>query len=165
MSASAHIQPDGSGNWMILDNGEIRTTYPSHAIHLSVLWKAAVRDRELSSEILTLDRIRAILTADLRLQNVGFQVPADPLADTGWILLRQRTYADATDSVINNRFIQGPAFSAFVPTTCGLLVTVRLCGNRSQGWRRDGDSPYKDAVERASIVACGKAQWSPSMSR
>jgi hypothetical protein len=74
MSASAHIQPDGSGNWMILDNGEIRTTYPSHAIHLSVLWKAAVRDRELSSEILTLDRIRAILTADLRLQNVGFQV-------------------------------------------------------------------------------------------
>ena len=30
--------------------------------------------------------------------NVGFQAPADPLANTGWILLLQRIYADATDS-------------------------------------------------------------------
>ncbi len=32
MSASAYIQPDGDGNWAILDNGEVRAAYPSHAV-------------------------------------------------------------------------------------------------------------------------------------
>lgn len=98
MSASAHIQPDGDGNWAILENGEIRATYPSHAIRLSVVWKAAVRDRELSTDNLTLDRIMAIFTADLRHRRVDFQVSSDPLSDTEWILLLQRIYTDATDS-------------------------------------------------------------------
>jgi hypothetical protein len=40
----------------------------------------------------------AIFTADLRRRNVDFEVPSDPLADTAWILLLQRIYADATDS-------------------------------------------------------------------
>jgi hypothetical protein len=98
MSASAHIQPDGDGNWTILDNGEVRAAYASHAIRLSVLWKAEVRDRELNADNLTLDRIMAIFTADLSHRRVDFQVPSDPLADTPWILLLQRVYADATDS-------------------------------------------------------------------
>jgi hypothetical protein len=92
MSASAKIQPDGDGNWTILENGEVRDTYPSHQIRLSVLWKAAVRDRELSTDNLTLDRIMAIFAADLRHRSVDFQVPSDPLADTAWILLLQRIY-------------------------------------------------------------------------
>jgi len=79
-------------------NGEIRATYPSHAIRLFVLWKAAVRDRELSPDNLTLDSIMAIFTADLRGRKVDFQVPSDPLANTAWILLLQRIYADPTDS-------------------------------------------------------------------
>jgi len=29
ISASAHIQPDGSGNWTILENGEVRAIYPT----------------------------------------------------------------------------------------------------------------------------------------
>jgi hypothetical protein len=94
MSASAHIQPDGDGNWAILENGEIRATYPSHAIRLSVLWKAAVRDRELSTDNLTLDRIMAIFTADLRRRCVDFHMPSDPLADSAWILMLQRTYVN-----------------------------------------------------------------------
>jgi hypothetical protein len=98
ISASAHIQPDGDGRWAILENGEVRATYPSQAIRLSVLWKAAVRDRELSVDILTLDRIMAIFTADLCRRSVDFEVPSDPLADTAWMLLLQRTYADPTDS-------------------------------------------------------------------
>jgi len=98
MSGSAHIQPDGDGGWAILENGEIRATYPSHAIRLSVLWKAEVRDRAFSIDNLTLDRIMAIFTADLRHRSVDFQVPSDPLADTAWILLLQRIYADTTDS-------------------------------------------------------------------
>jgi hypothetical protein len=97
MSASAHIQPDGDGNWVILENGGIRATYPSHAIRLSVLWKAEVRERELSTDNLTLDRIMAIFTADLHRRSVDFHVPSDPLADTAWILLLQRVYADPTD--------------------------------------------------------------------
>ena len=98
ISPAAHIQPDGKGNWAILENGEVRATYPSHAIRLSVVWKAAVRDRELSTDDLTLDRIMAIFTADLRRRSVHFQVPSSPLGDSAWILLLQRTYADPINS-------------------------------------------------------------------
>jgi len=98
MSASAKIQSDGEGNWIILENGDVRATYPSHAIRFSVLWKAAVRDRRSSTDNLTLDRIMAIFTADLRDRSVEFQMPSDPLTDTLWILLLQRIYADSTHS-------------------------------------------------------------------
>lgn len=98
MSAEAEIQPNGDGDWAILENGEVRATYPSHAIRLSVLWKAEVRDRELNTDNLTLDRIMTIFTEDLRRRRVNFQVPSDPLADPAWILLLQRTYADPIDS-------------------------------------------------------------------
>jgi hypothetical protein len=60
MSASAHIQLDGDGNWSILENGEVRATYPGRAIRLPAIWKTAVRDRESSTDNLTLDRITAI---------------------------------------------------------------------------------------------------------
>jgi hypothetical protein len=96
MSASAKIQPDGEGNWIILENGEVRATYPSHAIRFSILWKAEVRNGNTGIDHLTLDRIMEIFAADLRHRNVDFQVPCDPLADTPWILLLQRIYADAT---------------------------------------------------------------------
>jgi hypothetical protein len=98
MSSSAKIQPDGEGNWVILENGEVRATYPSPAIRFSVLWKAEVRYRDSSSDYLTLDRIMEIFKADLRHRSVDFQMPSDPLAETTWILLLQRTYADPTDS-------------------------------------------------------------------
>lgn len=97
MSAAAHIQPNGDGRWSILENGEVRATYPSHALRLSVVWKAAIRDRESSTDNLSLDRIMAIFTADLRHRNVAFQLPSNPLADAAWILLLQRIYADPTD--------------------------------------------------------------------
>jgi hypothetical protein len=96
MSAAAQIQPDGSGNWSILENGEVRATYPSHVIRFSILWKATIGDRASNADNLTLDRIMAVFTADLRRRNVDFEVPSDPLADTAWILLLQRTYADPT---------------------------------------------------------------------
>jgi hypothetical protein len=97
MSAAAHIQPDGDGCWSILENGEVRATYPSHAIRLSVVWKAAVQDRASSIDNLTLDRIMAILTADLRHRRVDFQTPSDPSADPAWLLLLQQIYADRID--------------------------------------------------------------------
>jgi hypothetical protein len=93
-----HIEPDAERSWSILENGEVRAAYPSHAIRLSVIWKAAIRDRESSTDNLTIDRIMAIFTAELRHRNVDFQVPSDPLTDASWIVLLQRNYADPIDS-------------------------------------------------------------------
>ena len=93
MSALAKIQPDGQGNWIIVENGEVRANYSSHAIRFSVLWKAEVRNENPGIDHLTLDRIMEIFTADLRHRGVDFQAPSDPLADTAWILLLQRIYA------------------------------------------------------------------------
>jgi hypothetical protein len=107
ISASAHIQPDDDGNWAILENGKIRATYPSHAIRLSVVWKAAVRDRELSTDNLTLDRIMTIFTVDLHHRSVDFQVPSDPLADTTRIRLLQRIYSDSADSLGSHKVDSG----------------------------------------------------------
>jgi hypothetical protein len=92
MSTSAEIQPDGEGNWIILENGELRATFPSQAIRFSVLWKAEVRDKESRPDSITLDRIMGIFTADLGRREVDFQTPSDPLTDTTWILLLQRVY-------------------------------------------------------------------------
>lgn len=92
MSASAHIRPDGDSNWSILENGEVRATYPGPAIRFSILWKAEIGDRKSTTDNLTLDRIMAIFTADLRHRCVDFQMPSDPLTDSNWILTLQRTY-------------------------------------------------------------------------
>jgi len=43
---------------------------------------------------LTLARIMAIFTADLRRRRADFRMPSDPLTDTAWILMLQRIYAD-----------------------------------------------------------------------
>lgn len=93
MSAAAHIAPDVGGNWIILDNGEIRATYPSHAIRFSVLWKAEIRNVDSNIDNLSLDRIMDVFTADLRGRSVDFHLPSDPLKDTAWILQLQQTYA------------------------------------------------------------------------
>src|SRR5262249_30108840 len=94
MSASATIQSDGDGTWTILENGEVRATYRRHATRFSVLWKADVRNQEVKDDDLNLDRTMAIFIADLRRLGIDFQLPSDPLADTAWILLLQRTYVD-----------------------------------------------------------------------
>jgi hypothetical protein len=96
MTDLAKIQPDGDGNWTILENGEVRATYPRHAIRFSVLWKAEVRNGESRPENLTLDRVMEIFIADLRHRGINFQVPSDPLSDTAWILLLQRVYVHPT---------------------------------------------------------------------
>jgi hypothetical protein len=97
MSAAAQIHSSRDGHWSILENGEVRATYPHHAIRFSILWKAAIGDRQPNTGNLTLDRIMSIFTADLRHRRVDFPVPSDPLADTTWILLLQRIYVDPTD--------------------------------------------------------------------
>jgi hypothetical protein len=100
MSAAAQIRSNGDGHWSILENGEVRATYPYHAIRFSILWKAAIGDRQPNPGNLTQDRIMSIFTADLRHRKVDFQMPSDPLADTPWILLLQRIYADSAVSPV-----------------------------------------------------------------
>jgi hypothetical protein len=92
ISASAKIQPDGDGNWIIFENGEVRATYASRAIRFSVLWKAEVRNGEPRPDDLTLDRTMEIFIADLRRRSIDFHIPSDPLSDTAWILMLQRIY-------------------------------------------------------------------------
>ena len=96
MSAAAKIQPDGEDNWTILENGEVRAIYPSHAIRFSVLWKAEVRNGGSRLGNVTLDRIMEIFVTDLRNRCIDFHVPSDPLTDTAWILLLQRIYTSPT---------------------------------------------------------------------
>lgn len=96
ISASAKIQPDDSGNWIVLENGEVRASYPNHAIRFSILWKAEVSDHNSKPDNLNLDRIMAIFTADLRRRGIDFHVPSNPPADPSWILLLQRIYTPPT---------------------------------------------------------------------
>ena len=96
MSASAEVRPDGEGNWTILQDGEVRATYPSRAIRFSILWKAEVRNGEPRPDNLTLDRTMEIFIADLRHRSIDFEVPFDPFADLSWIRLLQRIYAPPT---------------------------------------------------------------------
>jgi hypothetical protein len=92
MSAAAEIQPDGEGNWIVLESGDVRATYPSQAIRFSILWKAEVRDELPRPDSLTLDRVMAIFKSDLADKGIDFRVPSDPLTDAEWILLLQRVY-------------------------------------------------------------------------
>jgi hypothetical protein len=85
ISASAQIQPAGDGDWAIMESGEVRAAYPDRAIRLSLIWKAEVRDRQLKDDVLSLDRVMAIFTADLRRRSVGFDMPSNPLADAAWL--------------------------------------------------------------------------------
>ena len=81
ISASAQIQRASDDNWAIVENGEVRATYPDPVIRRSLVWKAEIRDRELKDDNLNLDHIMAIFTADLRRRSVDFDFPSDPLAD------------------------------------------------------------------------------------
>jgi hypothetical protein len=91
MTSAAEIRPAGRGAWEVVENGETRATYPSSAIRLSLLWKA-IRESEAHSEVLTLDRVMSIFIADLRQRNIDFRIPNDPLSDTEWMALLDRTY-------------------------------------------------------------------------
>jgi hypothetical protein len=57
-----------------------------------------IGDREPNTGNLIQDRIMAIFAADLRHRSADFKVPSYPLADTVWILLLQRIYANSAGS-------------------------------------------------------------------
>jgi hypothetical protein len=76
MTAAAELRAVGGDTWAIVENGEIRATYPFNAVRLSLVWKASL-EPEADSESVNLDRVMSIFIADLRKRKVYFRVPAD----------------------------------------------------------------------------------------
>jgi hypothetical protein len=97
ITPAAKIRPVGRRDWEIVENGETRARYPSSAIRLSVLWKA-IRESEMNSELITLDRVMSILIADLHRRSIDFRIPADPLSDSEWMALLDTIYYVRPDS-------------------------------------------------------------------
>jgi hypothetical protein len=84
MTTAAELRAVGSEAWAIVENGEIRATYPFSAVRLSLVWKANL-EGEANPELLSLDRVMSIFIDDLRKREVDFRVPADPLVDKTWM--------------------------------------------------------------------------------
>lgn len=91
MTAAAELHTVGDDTWAIVDNGEIRATYPVSAVRLSLVWKANL-EGEANSELLDLDRVMSIFIADLLRRKVDFRVPVDPLSDKTWIATLDGVY-------------------------------------------------------------------------
>ena len=97
MTAAAELRAIGGNTWAIVENGEVRATYPFNAVRLSLVWKANLNPED-SSESLNLDRVMNILIADLRKRKVDFRVPADPLSDRTWIATLDSVYGTVPDA-------------------------------------------------------------------
>jgi len=98
MTAAAELRAVAGGTWAIVENGEVRATYPSNAIRLSLVWKADL-EPEVNPEPLNLDRVMSILMTDLRKRKVDFRVPGDPLSDKAWIATLDGVYGTRPDAV------------------------------------------------------------------
>ena len=99
MTAAAELHAAGDDTWGIVENGEIRATYPFSAVRLSLVWKANLEDKP-NPELLGLDRVMSIFIADLQKRNVAFRVPADPLSDKTWIATLDSVYGTGPDAEI-----------------------------------------------------------------
>ena len=97
MTAAAELRAVGGDTWAIVENGEVRATYPFNAVRLSLVWKADL-EPATNSESLNLDRMMSILVADLSQRNVDFRVPGDPLSDKTWIATLDSVYGTGPDA-------------------------------------------------------------------
>jgi hypothetical protein len=97
MTAAAELRAVSDNTWAIVENGEVRATYPFNAVRLSVVWKANL-EPEANSESLNLDRVMSIFIANLRKREVDFRVPGDPLSDKTWIATLDSVYGTVPDT-------------------------------------------------------------------
>ena len=97
MTTAAELCAVGDETWAIVENGEVRATYPFNAVRLSLVWKANL-ETEADSESLTLDRVMSIFVADLHKRKVDFRVPGDPLSDKTWIATLDSVYGTVPDA-------------------------------------------------------------------
>jgi hypothetical protein len=97
MTAAAELRAVGDDTWAIVENDEIRATYPFNAVRLSLVWKANL-EAEANSESLNLDRVMSIFINDLRKRKIDFRVPADPLSDKTWMATLDSVYGIVPDA-------------------------------------------------------------------
>jgi hypothetical protein len=81
----------------IVENGEVRATYPFNAVRLSLVWKADLEPED-TSEPLDLDRVMTIFIADLGQRKADFRIPGDPLSDKTWIATLDCVYGTGPDA-------------------------------------------------------------------
>ena len=102
ISAVAEIRPESSGHWSIFENAERRACYPPGAVRLSVLWKADVHyddQRVASAGSLSPERIVKVIQGDLCRKGVAVALPTDPLTNSDWIALANRTYTHTNTAI------------------------------------------------------------------
>jgi hypothetical protein len=97
MTAAAELRAVGGNIWAIVENGEVRATYPFSAVRLSLVWKANL-ESQADSESLSLDQVMSIFIADLRKRKVDFPVSGDPLSDETWIATLDSVYGTGPDA-------------------------------------------------------------------
>jgi hypothetical protein len=97
VTAAAELRVLAGDTWAIIENGEVRATYPFNAVRLSLVWKANV-EPGADSESLDLDQVMSIFIADLRKRNVDFRAPAEPLSDKTWIATLDSVYGTVPDA-------------------------------------------------------------------
>jgi hypothetical protein len=98
MTSAAELHAVNGDTWAIVENGEVRATYPSDAVRLSLVWKADL-EPEANSESLNLDRVMSTFMTDLRRREVDFRVPGDPLSDKAWTATLDGVYGTVPDAV------------------------------------------------------------------
>jgi hypothetical protein len=93
LTLDAELTHAGGGDWLIVDGGEVKATYPFQAVRISVSWKAQVlRDEDEARLVdehlddLTLARVLDVFRADLDARGIGpLDVPSDPLHDAPFV--------------------------------------------------------------------------------
>ena len=106
MTVAAELCAAGNDTWAIVENGEVRATYPSNAVRFSLVWKANL-EPAANSESLNLDRVMSIFIADLRKRKVDFRVPGNPLSDKAWIATLDGIYGTRPDAVDPKKRAEG----------------------------------------------------------
>jgi len=91
MTAAAELRAMAGDTWAIVENGEVRATYPFNAVRLSLVWKANL-ESEGYFESLDLDRVMSIFIADLSKRSADFRIPGEPLSDKTWIATLDSVY-------------------------------------------------------------------------
>ncbi|MCH8133145.1 MAG: hypothetical protein IIA30_11400 [Myxococcales bacterium] len=91
---------DGSGDWAVIDRGEVRYRAPLETYRVSVLWKADVyRDeqerRRLAAETLSIPDVARVFDRDLSERGADFRFDLDRIEDPGLIGALSAVYPEA----------------------------------------------------------------------
>jgi hypothetical protein len=91
---------DGSGEWAVMDRGEVRYRAPLERYRVSVLWKADVyrnkaEQRRQRAETLSIPDVARIFDRDLEEQGADVRLDLDRIEDPGLIAALQAIYPEA----------------------------------------------------------------------